>query len=291
MRTKKTKGSYGGLTKPDSKGKQKPRITIAEKFAQATGPFQEYRSFRHDPEIGDFISDDTQHHIQAVVAHEIAHAVNHWNGHTGHGPEWKYSYRLLRREFGLISNKLGVDGMKIGYARVSTGDQNPRLQIDALEEAGCEKIYTDQVSGARTDRVKLQEALEYARKGDCLVVWRLDRLGRSLKHLIEVVEGLEAAGIGFISLQEGFDTTTSGGKLVFQIFGALAEFERNLIRERTRAGLKAARARGKVGGRKLKLSADQVSTLKAMYESKKHTVKDICSVFSISKPTFYRYIE
>lgn len=181
--------------------------------------------------------------------------------------------------------------MKIGYARVSTGDQNPELQIDALEKAGCEKIYTDKISGAKTDRPKLKDALEYVRKGDCLVVWRLDRLGRSLKHLIEVVEGLEAQGTGFISLQEGFDTTSSGGKLVFQIFGALAEFERNLIRERTKAGLEAARARGRVGGRKAKLDSDQVNTLKAMHESRKHTIKEICSVFGISKPTFYRYLE
>lgn len=181
--------------------------------------------------------------------------------------------------------------MKIGYARVSTGDQNPELQIDALQKAGCEKIFTDTISGAKTDRPELKKALDYVRKDDCLVVWRLDRLGRSLKHLIEVVEGLEAQGTGFISLQEGFDTTSSGGKLVFQIFGALAEFERNLIRERTRAGLDAARARGRVGGRKAKLDNNQVITLKAMHESRKHTIKEICGVFGISKPTFYRYLE
>ena len=181
--------------------------------------------------------------------------------------------------------------MKIGYARVSTLDQNQELQTDALEKAGCEKIYKDKLSGSRHDRPGLKEALEYARQGDCLVVWRLDRLGRSLKHLIEVVEGLEAQGVGFISLQEGFDTTTSGGKLIFQIFGALAEFERNLIRERTKAGLEAARARGRIGGRKAKLEPDQINTLKNMYESKKHTVKEICSVFQISKPTLYRYLE
>jgi DNA invertase Pin-like site-specific DNA recombinase len=181
--------------------------------------------------------------------------------------------------------------MKIGYARVSTDEQNPELQNDALEQAGCEKIYEDKISGAKKDRPKLNEALDYARKGDCLVVWRLDRLGRSLKHLIEIVEGLEANGVGFISLQEGFDTTTSGGKLVFQIFGALAEFERNLIRERTNAGLKAARARGRVGGRKAKLNSSQIDTLKSMYASKAHTVKEICEVFGITKPTFYRYVE
>ena len=180
--------------------------------------------------------------------------------------------------------------MKIGYARVSTLDQNPELQMDALEQAGCEKIYSDKISGAKTTRPGLDDALEYARKGDCLVVWRLDRLGRSLKHLIKVVEELEAEGVGFISQQEGFDTTTSGGKLVFQIFGALAEFERNLIQERTIAGLKAARARGRIGGRKAKLDSDQISTLNIMHESRKHTIKEICSVFGISKPTFYRYL-
>ena len=180
--------------------------------------------------------------------------------------------------------------MKIGYARVSTLEQNPELQVDALQKAECEKIYTDKISGAKTDRPALQEALNYARPGDCLVVWRLDRLGRSLKHLIEVVEGLEENGIGFISLQEGFDTTTSGGKLIFQIFGALAEFERNLIQERTRAGLVAARARGRIGGRKEKLTSDQINTMRRMSESRQHTIKEICTVMGISKPTYYRYL-
>jgi DNA invertase Pin-like site-specific DNA recombinase len=181
--------------------------------------------------------------------------------------------------------------MKIGYARVSTIEQNPELQLDALKQAGCEKIFSDTVSGVKADRPGLQEALNYVRKNDCLVVWRLDQLGRSLKHLIKVVEDLEERGIGFISLQEGFDTTTSGGKLVFQIFGALAEFERNLIRKRTNAGLAAARARGKVGGRKEKLNSSKIDTLKKMYASKDHTIKEICSTMGISKPTLYRYIE
>lgn len=181
--------------------------------------------------------------------------------------------------------------MKIGYARVSTLDQNPEMQLDALEAAGCVKVYQDELSGAKKDRPGLVDALTFARKGDCIVVWRLDRLGRSLKHLIDVVSQMDNQGIGFISLQEGFDTTTSGGKLVFHIFGALAEFERNLIRERTKAGLDAARARGRVGGRKPKLDAAQVATLKSMYESKAHTIKEICAVFNITKPTFYRYLE
>jgi len=181
--------------------------------------------------------------------------------------------------------------MKIGYARVSTLDQNPELQMDALEQAGCEKICSDKISGAKADRPGLDDALEYAREGDCIVVWRLDRLGRSLKHLISVVEDLESQGVGFASLQEGFDTTTSGGKLVFQIFGALAEFERNLIRERTKAGLAAAKARGRVGGRKEKLSDEQIKTMLRMSESNQHTIKEICQVMGISKPTYYRYLE
>ncbi len=181
--------------------------------------------------------------------------------------------------------------MKIGYVRVSTLAQNPELQIDTLEQAGCKKIFQDRVSGAKTDRPGLSDALNYIREKDCLVVWRLDRLGRSLKHLLEVVEDLEKRCAGFISLQEGFDTTTGGGRLVFQIFGALAEFERNLIRERTKAGLEAARARGKKGGRKMKLKPEQIAVLRTMYASKAHTVKEICAVFGISKPTMYRYVE
>src|ERR687895_389947 len=139
--------------------------------------------------------------------------------------------------------------MLIGYARVSTHDQTLTLQQDALEKAGCTKIFTDTASGAKTERKGLDDALTYVRKGDTLVVWRLDRLGRSLPHLIATMTALEDRGIGFKSLTENIDTTTSGGKLIFHIFGALAEFERNLIRERTTAGLMAARARGRKGGR------------------------------------------
>jgi len=137
--------------------------------------------------------------------------------------------------------------MRIGYARVSTADQNPDLQEDALQKAGCAKIFRDVASGAVDSRRGLAEAIDYARDGDTLVVWKLDRLGRSLKHLIETVNGLAARKIGFQSLRESMDTTTSGGKLIFHVFGALAEFERELIRERTQAGLRAARARGRNG--------------------------------------------
>ena len=147
--------------------------------------------------------------------------------------------------------------MLVGYARVSTLDQNPQLQIDALKQAGCERLYVEKASGAHHDRPELKAALAYMRPGDTLVVWRLDRLGRSLKHLIEMMAELEGQGIGFQSVTEAIDTTTPGGKLVFHIFGALAEFERNLIRERTHAGLEAARARGRRGGRRKKLNDKQ----------------------------------
>src|SRR5829696_3337023 len=139
--------------------------------------------------------------------------------------------------------------MDVGYARVSTFDQNLDLQKDALKRAGCEKIFTDTMSGAKAERPGLVQALTFTRTGDVLVVWKLDRLGRSLKNLIDVVTKLETLGIGFRSITESIDTTTSGGKLIFHIFGALAEFERDLIRERTQAGLTAARARGRKGGR------------------------------------------
>src|SRR5512135_3879194 len=138
--------------------------------------------------------------------------------------------------------------MLVGYARVSTADQTLTLQHDALTQAGCERTFTDTAAGSQAVRPGLEEALAYVRPGDTLVVWRLDRLGRSLRHLIDTIGSLQERGIGFQSLQEQLDTTTSGGKLVFHVFGALAEFERDLIRERTQAGLMAARARGRLGG-------------------------------------------
>ena len=146
----------------------------------------------------------------------------------------------------------------IGYARVSTAEQDTALQTDALQKAGCERIFTDTASGAKTDRPGLAEALAYLREMDVLVVWRLDRLGRSLAHLIETIGALEARGVGFRSLTENIDTTTPGGRLIFHVFGALGQFERDLIRERTRAGLSAAAARGRKGGRKLVVTADKL---------------------------------
>ena len=180
--------------------------------------------------------------------------------------------------------------MLIGYARVSTFEQNLNLQKDALKAAGCEKIFEDHISGAASSRPGMNRAVEFLRKGDTLVVWRLDRLGRSLKHLIEVVSLLEERHIGFKSLQEAIDTTSSGGKLIFHIFGALAEFERNLIRERTMAGLSAARARGRKGGRPKALDPQQRDIAVMLYHQKKKTVKEICSIMGISKPTLYNYV-
>ena len=181
--------------------------------------------------------------------------------------------------------------MLVGYARVSTDDQNLNLQHDALKKAGCEQIYEDQLSGAKAERPGLQQALAYARSGDTLVVWRLDRLSRSLKDLIDMVATLETKGIGLKSLQESIDTTVSSGKLVFHIFAALAEFERNLIRERTQAGLVAARARGRKGGRPKVLNQDKQALAIKLYNEKKHTVAQICQMMGISKPTIYKYIE
>ena len=188
--------------------------------------------------------------------------------------------------------------MYIGYARVSTDDQNLALQEDALKEAGCERIFCDKISGAKSERPGLKEALDYLRDGeDVLVVWRLDRLGRSLKDLIELVNQLEDRKIGFKSLQDPVDTTSPGGMLVFHIFGALAEFERNLIRERTKAGLQAARARGKKGGRRRALNEEQTQRLYRLYDdvnsdgNKKYTINEICEMMGISKSTLYAYLE
>ena len=181
--------------------------------------------------------------------------------------------------------------MLIGYARISTHDQTLALQKDALEKAGCEKIFTDTVSGTKAERKGLSEALSQLRSGDTLVVWRLDRLGRSLRHLIDTITKLADRGVGFKSLTENIDTTTSGGKLVFHIFGALAEFEREIIRERTTAGLDAARSRGKVGGRPKALSAKEVQMLRNMAADKSLTVSDICRTLGIGRTTFYRYVK
>jgi DNA invertase Pin-like site-specific DNA recombinase len=181
--------------------------------------------------------------------------------------------------------------MLIGYARVSTHDQTLNLQQDALQKAGCTKIFTDTISGVKTERRGLQEALEYVQAGDTLVVWRLDRLGRSLKDLIEKLTELHNRKIGFKSLTENIDTTTSGGKLIFHIFGALAEFERDLITERTQAGLHAARARGRKGGRPKALTEKKLAMARALYADNRTTINEICNTLNISKTSLYRYLK
>src|SRR5579872_6240968 len=184
--------------------------------------------------------------------------------------------------------------MNIGYARVSTQDQTLNLQQDALEKIGCSKIFTDTISGATTERHGLIAALAYVREGDTLVVWRLDRLGRSLKHLIETISKLNNRKIGFKSITENIDTTTSGGKLIFHIFGALAEFERDIIRERTNAGLQAARARGRQGGRPKAKTLDtprKILLAQSLYDDKNNTIDEICKTLHISRATLYRYIK
>ncbi|MCY0916485.1 recombinase family protein [Massilia antarctica] len=181
--------------------------------------------------------------------------------------------------------------MLIGYARVSTDDQNLDLQRDALQAAGCERVFEDAVSGARADRSGLATLMSMLRAGDTVVIWRLDRLGRSLKNLIELVERLDAAKVGLRSLQENIDTTSSGGKLVFHLFGALAEFERNLIRERTQAGLVAARARGRMGGRPKRLDPVKLALAVKLHRERNHTVEEICKMMGISKSTLYNYLD
>jgi DNA invertase Pin-like site-specific DNA recombinase len=180
--------------------------------------------------------------------------------------------------------------MLIGYARISTQDQNLNLQQDALEKSGCDRVFTDTISGSKSERMGLREAIDFMREGDSLVVWRLDRLGRSLKHLIQTVETLQSKGIGFRSLQENIDTTSGGGKLIFHIFCSLSEFERDVIRERTQAGLKAARARGRQGGRPPILDTKKVELVRAMYADLNKSPKDICDAFKISRTTLYRYV-
>ena len=180
--------------------------------------------------------------------------------------------------------------MLVGYARVSTQDQKPELQLDALKAAGCEKVFVEKASGAQRERPELKAALDYMRDGDTLVVWKLDRLARSMKQLIETVEGLEEVGVGFRSLTEAIDTTTAGGKLVFHVFGALAEFERSIIRERTRAGLDAARARGRKGGRPPKLKDADLKAARAMLADKSITVEEVAKHLRVSPATLYRHL-
>lgn len=180
--------------------------------------------------------------------------------------------------------------MLVGYARVSTQDQNPALQLDALKAAGCEKVFVEKASGAQRERPELKAALDYVRAGDTLVVWKLDRLARSLKQLIETVELLAGREIGFRSLTEAIDTTTAGGKLVFHIFGSLAEFERSIIRERTRAGLDAARSRGRTGGRPPSLSDKDISIARTLLANPDITVEEVAKRLGVAPSTLYRHL-
>jgi DNA invertase Pin-like site-specific DNA recombinase len=180
--------------------------------------------------------------------------------------------------------------MLIGYTRVSTRDQKPHLQMDALRQAGCERIFEETASGARRDRPVLQAALDFMRAGDTLVVWKLDRLARSMRQLLETAERLEARGIGLRTLTQAIDTTTAGGRLVFTVFSAIAEFEREIIRERSCAGLDAARACGRKGGRPRALSEKDLKQAKALLADPQITVEDIARRLGVGASTLYRYL-
>jgi DNA invertase Pin-like site-specific DNA recombinase len=181
-------------------------------------------------------------------------------------------------------------GDLLGYARVSTIEQKAHLQTDALKVAGCIRVWTDKASGTLDHRPQLDRVLDHLRPADTLVVWRLDRLGRNLRHLIATVTDLSARDIGFRSLTEGIDTTTPAGRLIFHVFGALAEFEAALIRERTTAGLAAARARGRTGGRPRAMTPDKLAVARQLYDSKEHTLEAIASIVEVSRSTLYRHL-
>jgi DNA invertase Pin-like site-specific DNA recombinase len=180
--------------------------------------------------------------------------------------------------------------MLIGYARVSTRDQKAHLQLDALREAGCEKIFEETASGARRDRPELNAALDFMRSGDTLVVWKLDRLARSTRQLLETVEMFERRKIGLKTITQNIDTTNAGGRLIFTVFGAIAEFEREIIRERTRAGLDAARSRGRKGGRPRSLSDKDLKQARALLADPEITVEEVARRFGVGSSTLYRYL-
>lgn len=177
----------------------------------------------------------------------------------------------------------------LGYARVSTRDQNLEMQLDALNEAGCVRIFSDKVSGTQADRPELNKMLEYARPGDTIVVWKLDRFGRNLRDLLDQINALDERGVGFKSLGDNLDTTSPGGRLIFHVFGAMAQYERDMLSERTRAGLKAARARGRVGGRRRAFTDEQVAVARDLYD-KGNTVSSIGKTLGVSRGTIYRYL-
>lgn len=192
--------------------------------------------------------------------------------------------------FRLSYGTVAVVSERLGYARVSTAEQTADAQSDALTAAGCSRVWVDVASGATASRPQLTDLLTHLRPGDSLVVWRLDRLGRSLPHLLETVEVLQDRGVELTSLTEAIDTSTSGGKLIFSIFGAIAEFERNLIRERTQVGLTAARARGKVGGRPPKMTPAKIRQAKRMRDTGMH-LTEIAEVLGVGRTTLYRHLK
>lgn len=179
---------------------------------------------------------------------------------------------------------------QIGYARVSTADQDPAMQVTALKEAGAERVFEEHASGAKTERPQLSACLDYLREGDTLVVWKLDRLGRSLAHLLAVVNGLHDRGVHFKSITEGFDTATPGGTMIFHVLGALAEMERGLIQERTRAGLTAARARGKVGGRRTVMTPAKTRSAKSLIDAGT-PLSEVAHSLGVGRATIYRWLE
>lgn len=181
--------------------------------------------------------------------------------------------------------------MDVGYIRVSKREQNPELQRRELEAAGCEKFYEERISSREASRPQLEAALEYCREGDRLVVWRLDRLGRSLKELIGLVGKLNERGVEFRSLRESLDTSTPGGKLVFHVFGSIAEFERDVIRERTMAGLEAARARGRNGGRPRAMDERKLALASRLMKDRETPVSEVCEIVGVSKATLYRHLK
>ncbi len=181
--------------------------------------------------------------------------------------------------------------MQIGYARISTEDQKLDLQLDALKQAGCDHVFKDIASGSKSDRAGLDQASKYLRPGDTLVVWKLDRLGRSLKHLIDVINDFSKKGVFFKSLQENIDTSSSGGKLTFHLFGALAEFERDIIRERTKAGLEAARSRGRIGGRPKALNDKQIQLARQLMSNPSNSASDVSKTLGVSRATLYRNLK
>ena len=180
--------------------------------------------------------------------------------------------------------------MRVGYIRTSKKDQNPQLQRRDLLAAGCQKVFEEQISSRKEDRPELRAAIDYCREGDELVVWKLDRFGRSLRELIDLVNELRDRGVEFVSLRESIDTTTPGGKLVFHVFGAVAEFERDLILERTTAGLEAARARGRRGGRKPAMDEGKIALASRLMRDRETPISEVCEAVGVSRATLYRYV-